>query len=155
MTAAPTDVWKIIFPIFFPACPATKPRGAIVEGWGRPMLGQRGWGQDISGVWECLAWDCWEEGSWGCREVLRRLAVASVCCQGLIALYTGFIGSVLYLGALLSQSTVLSTKISIDYVCIFIYNQSKYNVSISLNIIHYMCLMLCQQIFTSPMVYHP
>ena len=37
MTAAPIDVWKIIFPIFFPALPATKPRGAIVEGWGRPI----------------------------------------------------------------------------------------------------------------------
>ena len=108
----------------------------------------------ISGVWEYLARDCWEEGSWGCRDVLRRLA-ASVCCQGVIALYTGFIGSVLYLGALLSLSTVLSTEISIDYVCIFIYNQSKYNVNISLNMFHYMCLMLCQQFFTSPMMYHP
>ena len=81
--------------------------------------------------------------------------MASVCCQGLFALYTGFIGSVLYLGALLSLSTVLSTEISIDYVCIFIYNQSKYSVNISLKIFHYMCIKLCQQFFTSPMIYHP
>ena len=47
MIVAPTEVCSTILPTF---CPAAPNKGAIVEGWGRSILGKCGRGLNISGV---------------------------------------------------------------------------------------------------------